>query len=140
MTLLQTHSDWKFHHIGVACYDIEKTFAHYESIGYMKNDIIFDPLQNIKICFLIHVKNLPCIELLAPVDCNSPVWGTLKKIGVGPYHICYAVPNIEEAIKKLRDNKYLLVSKPKPACAIENREVAFLYHNDVGLIEILEDK
>lgn len=81
---------------------------------------------------------MPLVELLSPADDKSPVVQILEKNGVTPYHICYSVDDLEEAIKSLRKLRYMVVSKPKPACAIENRRVAFLYHKDMGLIELVE--
>lgn len=129
--------DLIFHHIGVACNDIEATLAAYEMIGYAHGRVVVDPVQNIKICFLSSPTN-PMIELLAPVDENSPVVQILKKNGTTPYHICYMVPDIKDAIKQLKRKRYVLVSSAKPACALDNREVAFLFHKDIGLIELLQ--
>lgn len=127
----------KYHHIGIACEDIDATARHYQDLGYVKGEKIIDPLQNIEICFLDH-KNMPRIELLAPVDENSPVVQTLQKNGTSPYHICYSVDNLDQTIKDLKRQRFLVVSKAKPACAIDNRRVAFIYNKDIGLIELVE--
>lgn len=124
-----------FHHIGVACQDIEATAYEYGTIGYSKGEIVVDPLQNVQICFLQH-PTMPCIELLAPVDENSPVVQILQKNGTTPYHICYRVDDLDYTIKALKRSGYLVVSKEKPACAIENLRVAFLYKPSMGLIEL----
>ena len=42
----------KFHHIGVAVKDIDATAAMYEDGGYRMSEIIFDPIQNVNICWL----------------------------------------------------------------------------------------
>jgi len=64
---------------------------------------------------------------------------TLAAVGVSPYHICYTVADIELTVKELRrQQKFVLVAKPVPACALENKRVAFLYKKEVGLIELLE--
>lgn len=127
-----------FHHIGVACNDIDATAAKYEEIGYLRGEVVIDPLQNIKICFLHH-DTMPSVELLAPVNENSPVVQILQKNGTTPYHICYSVDNIETGVKELRKLRYMVVSKPKTACAIDNKKVAFLFHKDMGLIELVGD-
>ncbi len=127
----------KYHHIGIACEDIDSTAKHYQDIGYVKGDRIIDPLQNVEICFLEH-DYMPRIELLAPVDENSPIVQTLQKNGTSPYHICYSVNDLDKTIKDLKKQCFLVVAKAKPACAIENRRVAFLYNKDTGLIELVE--
>ena len=128
---------FKFHHIGVAVKDIDKTAAMYVGGGYQKSEPIFDPVQNVNICWLTK-DGMPTVELLAPVDETSPVCKILEKNGVTPYHTCYVVEDIEQAIVDLRQQKYVLVSKPVEAVAIHNSKVAFLHHRQVGLIEIVE--
>lgn len=126
-----------YHHIGIACNDMDATARQYEGIGYRRGPKIVDKLQNIEICFLEH-DTMPRMELLCAVNENSPIVQILKKNGTSPYHICYTVENIDDAIKKLKKQRFIVVSKSKPACALDNHNVAFLYHQDVGLIELLE--
>ena len=78
------------------------------------------------------------VELLAPVDETSPVNKTLEKMGVTPYHTCYIVENIDDAIAALRKMRYVQVSKPAVAVAIQGSKVAFLFNKNVGLIELVE--
>lgn len=127
----------QFHHFGIACREIDKTAEAYIQLGYSKGETIFDPLQNVNICFLMHAQ-MPVVELLSPVDGNSPVVQILEKNGVTPYHTCYTVENIDNAVKAFKRMRYVVVSNPKEACAIEGRRVAFLYNADMGLIELVE--
>lgn len=131
------NNELRFHHIGIACHDIEATKPFYISNGYDASETVDDPLQNIRICFLNKSEG-PQIELLAPIDENSPICRTLKASGVTPYHICYEVDNIEDSIKELKSLQFVLVSKPVPACAIGGRKVCFLYSKNAGLIELVE--
>ena len=89
----------KFHHIGIAVYDIDAAAAVYEAGGLVK---------------------------------------TLEKVGVSPYHCCYEVDNIEDAVSELRIQKYILVSKPVEAVAFCGSRVCFLFNKNVGLIELVE--
>ena len=129
----------KFHHIGVAVFDFDKTLPFYEKQGYYKVIEIFDPEQNVEVCVLRHDTS-PCIELLAPHDDNSPINNILKKTGVSPYHICYEVENIEESLMELKKDRFLPVSKPKVSNAFDNHRVCFLIKKDIGLIEIIEKR
>ena len=81
---------------------------------------------------------MPKVELLAPHDSTSPVQQTLDKMGVTPYHTCYVVDNIEEAVAQLRKQKYVMVSKPAEAVAFCGSKVCFLFNKNVGLIELVE--
>lgn len=127
----------KFHHIGVAVKDIEKTAAVYVQGGYKQSQTTFDPVQNVNICWLTK-EGMPTVELLAPVDESSPVCKTLEKNGVTPYHTCYTVDNLEDAMAELRKMKYVIVAKPEVAPAISNCRVSFLFNKNVGLIELVE--
>jgi len=126
-----------FHHLGIAVFDIDATAQIYQQAGYTKTETKYDPLQNVYICFLSK-PNMPMIELLAPKDETSPVCKTLERSGVTPYHNCYEVDDVEDAVVKLRRMGYILVKRPEIATAICNRKVCFLYNKNIGLIELLE--
>lgn len=128
---------FKFHHIGVAVKSIDETANIYRRGGYFVSKTVFDPIQNVNICWLTK-EDAPIVELLAPVDETSPVCKTLEKNGVTPYHCCYVVEDIEEAVKQLRKEKYVLTSKLEPAVAFRGSRVCFLYNKNVGLIELVE--
>ena len=71
-------NSFKFHHIGVAVNDIESTATVYMNGGYLRSETLFDPIQNVKICWLTK-DGMPTIELLAPVNETSPVKKILEK-------------------------------------------------------------
>lgn len=123
--------------MGIACRDIGKTREFYVGMGYVPADVVDDPLQHVKVCFL-EKEGAPRIELLAPLDEQSPVLRSLESSGVSPYHICYQVNDLDEAINGLRQQRFLLVSGPVPACAMGDRRIAFLYQKHTGLIELVE--
>ena len=131
-------SELVFHHIGIACRDIDKTREFYLGLGYTASPVVDDPLQHVRICFL-DKEGAPRLELLQPLDDQSPVARTLATAGVTPYHFCYEVRNIDEAIAALRPKRFLLVSGPVPACALGDRRIAFLYNKNNGLIELVEN-
>lgn len=128
---------FKFHHIGVAVKDLDATASVYEQGGYHRSASVFDPIQNVNICWLTK-EGMPTAELLAPVDEKSPVNKTLEKVGVSPYHCCYVVDNLEDACAELRKQKYIMVSKPAEAVAFCGSRVCFLFNKNVGLIELVE--
>ena len=101
---------FRFHHIGVAVKDLNATASVYEQGGYKRSQSVFDPVQNVNICWLTR-DGAPIVELLAPVDEKSPVNKTLEKVGVSPYHCCYVVDNLEEAVSELRKQRYIVVSR-----------------------------
>ena len=126
-----------FHHIGIACRDIAKTQAFYLGQGYTASPVVEDPLQHVRISFL-EKEGAPRIELLEPLDDQSPVARTLATSGVSPYHMCYEVEDIEAAVNHLRGQRFLLANGPVPACAMDDRRIAFLFQKNTGLIELVE--
>ena len=129
--------EFKFHHIGVAVKDINKAAKLYIDGGYDCSEVIYDPIQNVKICFLTKAE-MPMVELLAPNDEKSPINNILQKVGSGPYHCCYIVDSIDDAIVKLKKLRFIPTSKPAEAVAIHNHRVCFLYNREIGLIELVE--
>lgn len=128
----------KVHHVGYAVKNIEDSMQHFQVLGYKQvSEIVADSIRNVKIVFLQN--DTEKIELVAPNGENTPVDSVLKKSGPTPYHICYEVGDIEEAITIL-DKKWLVIRKPEIAPAINNRKVAFLLNNKIGLIELVESK
>ena len=126
-----------FHHIGIACRDIEATKPFYIAQGYVASETVVDSVQSVNVCFL-DKDGMPRIELLSPIGEDSPVARTLEASGVAPYHICYEVDDMTEAIKGLKSQHFILLKKPVPACAIGSRAVCFLYSKNVGLVELVE--
>ncbi len=128
---------YKYHHTGVATKDIEITSAFYENIAYSKSEIVIDNIQNVRICFMSK-KNSPLIELVEPINERSPVNEIIKKNGNIPYHFCYEVDDIREAILEMKGLGFIKIINPVPAVAFNNRLICFIYNKDVGLIELLE--
>jgi methylmalonyl-CoA/ethylmalonyl-CoA epimerase len=128
-----------FHHIGVAVRDMQGAIPIYKNLfGY---DLISgpfdDPIQNVSVCFLSRGEGDTVIELVAPLGPNSPVDRTLKK-GGGTYHVCYQVPDIQQAIDHLREQGSFLLSGPVPAVAFEMREIAWLMTEVDLLVELVQ--
>lgn len=129
----------KFHHIGVAVKEFNKSLDFYKLMGYQKvnEDIIRDELQEVDLYLLKH-KTHPAIELVKPYNENSPVNIYLKENDNNIYHYCYEVSCFEEIEKDLKKQfRVFNVSKPKPAILFNNRLVSFYYLHGVGLIELL---
>jgi methylmalonyl-CoA/ethylmalonyl-CoA epimerase len=128
----------RFHHIGIAVKKINESIKAYEALGYSKSsDIIFDPIQKVQLCFLGKDES-PTLELVAPISTDSPVTNILAKNGPTPYHNCFEVDDIAESVASLKQFGYKRLSAIVPAIAFGNRRICFLYHKEVGLIELLE--
>ncbi|RCH54888.1 VOC family protein [Mucilaginibacter hurinus] len=122
----------KFHHVGVACRDINEGIAEMSKIHEISvvSKIVKDEQQNAELCMLTLADGVN-IELIA----GKQVEGFVKK-GITYYHLCYEVENINTEIERLEKEGAYLLSAPKPAILFDNREVAFL-HVSYGIIELL---
>ena len=128
----------RIHHIGYAVKRIEQAAYEFELLGYTKEgNQVVDKERNIKIQFMSN--NNYYIELITPISNSAPIYNMLKKFGNTPYHICYETKNIEETIKNLTYDGYVLIEPIKEAKAINNRRVAFLANKDIGIIELVEE-
>ncbi|WP_396196742.1 VOC family protein [Flavobacterium sp.] len=128
----------KLHHYGFATKSIEKSLLAFRMLGYEEvSDKIHDPIQGVDLMFLKNSSD-HLIELVAPVNENNPVSKILSKSGSSLYHICYEVIDLESTITELKSKKFLVVLPPTQAIAFSNRRISFLYHAQLGLIEILE--
>jgi len=132
----------KIHHIAYAVTSIEKSKVRFEELGYesTQTEPMNDDFRNIRILFMIHKESKTLIELVEPLNDKSPITSLCQKMHgcASPYHICYEVENLEDALSKLKLKGYLITQKPAPAVAIEGKNVAFLFQKDVGIIELVE--
>lgn len=127
----------KVHHIGYAVKNISKSLEMFVNLGYeVKKSTVKDEKRKVEIAFVQNNNYL--VELISPLDDESPIKNYLDKIGNTPYHICYETNEIEEAIIDLRKQRYFVIEKPSEAVALNNQRVAFLYHPNYGLLELLE--
>lgn len=129
-----------FHHVGIAVRNINKTAAFYESTGWKRVvDTFVDKCQNIKACFYSQ-EGFPLMELIEAVDEYSPMVKILEKSGVGPYHCCYGVDDIEKSVNELKKIKFMQISRLAPSAGMPGRRVCFIYGKDFGLIELVENR
>ncbi len=91
----------RFHHIGFAVNDIEKVKPEYVAGGYVVSETVIEPIQKVYVAYACR-EGFPTVELLQPLDETSPIVKILAKNGPTPYHICYAVDDIDEAMQELR--------------------------------------
>lgn len=126
-----------FHHIGLACRDLEAGTAVQALFGYWPDgEIIEDLLQKVRLRFL--VGGGPRLELLTPLSVDLPVAGVLAR-GTRLYHQGYMVPDLEAGITALRNRGFKLTCPPTPAVAFQMRRIAFLLAPTLDLFELVEE-
>lgn len=127
----------KIHHIGYCVRDLKRSITEFEKLGFsVSGDTTVDQSRQVIIQFMKMDASL--IELISPVSKNSPVSQLLNKGGEMPYHLCYQVDDIDAAIEQLVNDRYKIVQPPASAVVLQEKKVAFLFKNGVGVIELLQ--
>ncbi len=132
----------KFNHFGIAVTNIENYFKTVLQPVFncqTISQIYIDELQKTKIAFVTTIDGT-CIELVEPLGDDSPITTILKNKRGGLYHLCFEANNFKQDIETCKQNKFILVSAPKPAIAFNNRYVAFFLTPSNELIELLEEQ
>ena len=125
----------KFHHVGIACKNIEEEIAGISKINTIikQSPIFFDKEQN-ALLVLLTLSDGTQIELISGKQVE-----TLLKKNITYYHLCFEVDDINAEIDRLVSGGAFLISPPKPAILFDHREVAFL-NVSYGMIELLNSK
>ena len=127
-----------FHHFGLAVKSFENALIFYKTLNYKCSKPIIDELQKVEL-ILCRSSNSPDVELIKPLNDNSPISNILKNNNEMIYHTCYEVKTAKINISEIfPNNRAICVSKPKPAILFDGRLVSFYYLKGVGLIEILQ--
>ena len=128
--------DLCFHHVGLACKNIEVEQAAHRLLGYVdESEVFVDPLQRIRGCFM--VQGGMRVELLEPAGGGSPLESFLTR-GVKMYHQAFETGAIETSIDELRRAGAVLVVPPTPAVAFAGRPIAFLMLRTAMLVELIQ--
>jgi len=79
------------------------------------------------------------VELLEPVDPESPIAKFLARRGPGIHHICYRVPDLDQALDRCRAAGYRLVDEA-PRTGAGGRRIAFVHPKATAgiLLELTE--
>jgi len=129
-------SDLIFHHIGVACRDIEAEQRQFALLGYRPEGSPFeDPTQRVRGVFVIGPG--PRLELLAPSG-ESPMLDPWLHTRVKFYHQAYLTNDILFDIDRLRAAGARVTVEPVEAVAFEGRRIAFLLLRNMALVELVE--
>ena len=118
-----------FNHLGVAVKSIKDIVSD-------ELMIVSDEVQKVAVAF-INLSGIK-IELIEPLDENSPISSSLKE-GRQLIHLCFQVPDLDIAIKQGRENSFHCIAKPVTARAFKNKRIVWLFSRTYGLIELLEE-
>lgn len=124
-------------HIGYAVNDLETTAKHYLEAGWEGSPVYEETAQHSRIMFLTK-EGFPKIELVATDGTGRfPAENTLKTIGVAPYHLCYEVNDVMEAMEALYEEGFVPLFMPVESAAMNGKKICYLCNLEVGTIEIV---
>lgn len=89
--------------------------------------------------FLLHAGGAK-VEVTEPLGPDTPVGRFLAKRGPGLHHLAIAVPDIEEALARLRTGGAALIDET-PRVGAEGHRIAFVHPKTFGgvLVELVEE-
>jgi methylmalonyl-CoA/ethylmalonyl-CoA epimerase len=125
-------------HIGIAVSSIDDALPIYRAFGLAASGREEVAGQRVVTAFLPLGETR--LELLEPTGPDSPIARFLAKRGPGIHHLCFAVDDLEDALRDLKSRGFRLVNET-PVPAADGKRVAFL-HPSAGhgvLIELSEE-
>ncbi len=135
----------RLNHIGVATPSIADSIIHWrDTMGATHISEPFDmPEQGVKVCFVDtpddSAMNGTQIELIEPLNVDSPIHGFLAKNPLGgQHHICFEVPDIIEAKAEFEAMGKRILGEPR--IGAHGTMIFFVHPKDMGgmLTEIME--
>lgn len=125
----------KLNHIGIAVQNINISKEKYLKRGFKIINKSYD--KNFLTDLYLMKNKDEVIELVYTNNPKSNVFNLCSKDKETIYHKCYEVKNIDEAIQKLKEDNYILISDIVYSSLLLGK-VCFLYSKENGLIELLE--
>jgi methylmalonyl-CoA/ethylmalonyl-CoA epimerase len=125
-------------HVGIAVTKIDAVLPVYEHLLGLRLKGVKEGKQNRVRAALLEAGNTR-IELLEPLDKDSPVAKFLEKRGPGIHHLAFRVKNIQQALDYLKNKGVALIDET-PRTGIEGGKIAFLHPKSTAdvLIELCE--
>jgi methylmalonyl-CoA/ethylmalonyl-CoA epimerase len=117
------------HHVGVAVDDLDTALETYERLfGAQLEQRAEIPEQGVEAA-AVRIGD-GRLELLEPLDADTPVGRFLSKRGPGMHHVAYEVSSVAEALVGLADaGAELIDERPRPG--LFGLEVAFVHPDSV---------
>jgi len=133
----QKEHNTKLDHIGIAVSDLEAAIAVYKQLGLtpIEREIIAD--QGVEVVVLPAGETR--LELVYPLDEDTPVGKFITKHGEGLHHLALEVKDINAALQICR-RKGIIVIDQEPCLGAGGRLIAFLDPRSTGgvLIELIQ--
>lgn len=129
----------KIDHIAIAVDDLDGALDFFvELLGLEVVKVEESGLHKVKAAFLRAGDVM--VEIFEPLE-SGPLEDFLAKRGPGFHHLCFEVPDLEEALEVVRGGGIRVIDeKPKPG--VEGGRIAFLHPKSTGgaMIELCDKK
>ncbi len=129
----------KIDHIGIAVKDIAEVLAFYqEALGLENTGFEVVEQQGVRVAFLPVGESR--LELLEPLNAESPIAKFIGKRGEGIHHICLDVDDVSESLAEMKQRGLQLIDQePRPGA--DEKMVAFVHPKASSgvLIELSQD-
>ncbi|MDQ3949649.1 MAG: methylmalonyl-CoA epimerase [Gemmatimonadota bacterium] len=123
-------------HIGIAVRGLEELLPFYRDVLGMP-EAPLDDADGARIVGLVAGDAL--VELLEADTADSPIGRFIAKRGPGIHHVCFAVDDLDAALKRCRAAGIRLIDDT-PRIGAEGKRIAFLHPSATGgvLVELSE--
>ena|SRR5919205_2204660 len=117
------------HHLGVAVEDLEEALSTYERLfGAELEHRATVPDQGVEAAAVLVGDGR--VELLEPLEPDTPVGRFLTKRGPGMHHVAFAVEDVEAAVTRLAEaGAEMIDERPRPG--LFGLQVAFVHPDSV---------
>lgn len=127
------------HHVAIAVRDIgraEELYSGMMGLRVVHREVVAD--QGVRTSMLLPPGGEgTAIELLEPLDENSPVSRFLEKRGEGIHHLCFLTDDVEASLRRLEKKGARLIDE-HPRAGAYGAEVAFIHPRSMNgvLVEL----
>ncbi|MDQ0350931.1 methylmalonyl-CoA epimerase [Alkalibacillus filiformis] len=130
----------KIAHIGIAVSSIDETLPFYrDQLGLEFKGVEEVESEHVKVAFLKIGES--AIELLEPLNDQSPIAKYIEKKGEGIHHIALDVNDIDERLNTLKEQGVPLIHE-QPKVGAHDSQIAFLHPKAANgvLFELCQQK
>jgi methylmalonyl-CoA epimerase len=126
-------------HVGVVVKSLDDAIRVYrDMLGFKLEEVHTLTERKVKVAF-ISTGGQTDIELVEPLDCESPIAKFLETRGEGIHHFAVEVKNIEDALAELKRKNVTLIDET-PKAGAEGKRIAFVHPKSTKgvLMELVE--
>ena len=112
-------------HIGIAVKNLEESIRFYENVLGLSCYRV-EEIQDQKVKTAFFKVGQTKIELLESTDAEGPIAKFIAQKGEGIHHLAFAVENIEQTLKEVKEKGVRLIDT-SPRKGAEGLDIAFLH-------------